>query len=186
MKPLLLSVAALLFLPSVVHSQAIPFYQHGPIASLTASASYIDGEPTYGHNHSFWGWSASPQFNFTRHISMAAEVDNSYESSITPGERRLFLTAGPKYTFDPIHRVRPFVFAEGGEVRLTFTRSTYRDWDPVAETGAGFEYYLPRGLSFTVVPVEWIAHNLDAGGWENDFSARAGFTINFFARHHGD
>lgn len=181
MKKLL--IAALLVLPSIAYSQAIPFYQRGPIASLTASASYIDGERVGGHNHSLWGWSASPQFNFTRNISMEVEVDNSYVSSISPGERRLFLTAGPKYTFDPMHRVRPFVFAHGGEVRLTFTRSTYRDWDPVVETGFGFEYGLPRGLSFTVVPAEWIAHNLDAGGWQNDFAARAGFTIHFFARH---
>jgi hypothetical protein len=180
MKPLL--IAALLSLSSLAYSQAIPFYQRGPVASLTASGSYIDGEPTLGHNHSFWGWSASPEFTITRNFGMEAEVANYYESSITPGERRLFLTAGPRYTFDPIHRIRPFVFAEAGEVRLTFTRSTYRDWDPVTKTGIGFEYFLPRGVSFTLVPAEWIAHNQDNGTWTNDFATRAGFTINFYAR----
>jgi hypothetical protein len=184
MKKLL--IAALLAFPSIAYCQAIPFYLRGPVASLTLNASYMDGERTFGHNHPFWGWSASPQFNFTRHIGLVAEVDNSYEGSISPGERRLFLTAGPKYTFDPIHRVRPFVFAQAGEVRLTFTRSTYRDWDPVAETGVGFVYPLTRTVSFTVIPGEWIAHNLDGGGWTNDFAARAGFTINFFAGRHGE
>lgn len=180
MKQLL--IAALLSLPPIAYSQAVPFYQRGPVASLTASGSYIDGEPAFGHNHSLWGWSASPEFYFNRHFGLEAEVANFYESSITPGQRRLILTAGPRYNFDPIHKVRPFVFAEGGEMRLTFTRSTYRDWDPVAKTGIGFQYYLPRGVSFTLVPAEWIAHSLDAGGWSNDFATRAGFTINFYER----
>jgi hypothetical protein len=184
MKKLLM--AALLAFPSLVYSQAIPFYQSGPIASFTASGSYISGENLDGHNHSLWGWSASPEFNFNRHIGMEVEVANFYESAVTPGERRLVLTGGPRYTFDPIHRVRPFVFAEGGEMRLTFTRSTYRDWDPVVKSGVGFEYYLPRRVSFTLVPAEWIAHNLDNGSWRNDFSARAGFTVNFFAKRHGE
>jgi hypothetical protein len=181
MKQLL--IAALFVFPSVAYCQAIPFYQRGPIASLTASGTYISGENLDGHNHSLWGWSATPEFNFTRHFGMEAEVANYYESAVSPGERRLLLAAGPRYTFYPIHKVRPFVFAEAGEMRLTVTRSTYRDWDPVTKTGVGFEYYLPRSVSFTIVPAEWIAHSLDGGGWRNDFSARAGFTINFFARH---
>ncbi len=180
MKQLL--IAALLSLPSIACSQAIPFYQRGPVASLTLSGSYMDGEPIFGHNHPLWGWSASPEFYFNRHLGIQAEVANYYMSSITPGERRLILSAGPRYNFDPIHKIRPFVFSEGGEMRLTFTRSTYRDWDPVAKTGIGFQYYLPRGVSFTLVPAEWIAHSLDAGGWSNDFATRAGFTINFYDR----
>ena len=135
-----------------------------------------------GHNrHGLWGWGASPEITINRHFGMEAEVANYYESSITPGERRLFLTAGPRYTFYPIHRVRPFVFTQAGEVRTTITRSTYRDWDPVVKTGFGFEYSLPRGVAFTLVPGEWIAHRQDWGAWSNDFETRAGITINFYA-----
>lgn len=187
MKPLLIAaLLSVLSLPSIARSQAIPFYQRGTVGSLTLSGSYADGENIDGHNHSLWGWSATPEVNITRHFGMQAEFANLYESAISPGERRLMETAGPRYTFDPIRRFRPFVFAEAGEMRLTVTRSNYRDWDPVVKSGVGFEYFLPRRVSFTIVPAEWVAHNLDDGAWRNDFAARAGFTINFYTRHHGD
>jgi hypothetical protein len=171
--------AALLALPSVAYSQAIAFPGNGPVGSLTATGSYILGESEFGRDHALWGWSAAPEINITRRFAMQAEIGSYYER-ISPGENRLLLTAGPRYNFAPKFGLWPFVYAEAGEMRLTVKNSSYRDWDPVARVGIGFEHRVLRNISVTVVPAEYLAHNLDAGGWSHDFSAHAGFTYNFY------
>jgi hypothetical protein len=175
-----LLLAALLAVPSLASSQAIAFPGHGPVGSITATASYIFGESEGGSDHTLWGWSAAPEINITRHLGMQAEIGSYYER-IYPGEKRLVLSAGPRYNFAPKFKLWPYVYAEGGEMRLTYKKSTYRDWDPVARVGVGFERRVTRNLSVTIVPAEYLAHNLDAGGWSHDYSAHAGFTYNFYS-----
>ena len=173
-------LAALLVLPPVAYSQAIPFEQ-GPEVSITASGSYIYGEPWNNQNHSLWGGSLTPEINITRRIGFQADF-GYYSERIAPEQHRLFMTAGPRYNFPPVHKVRPFAFAEGGEVRLTWHGTALRDWDPVIKTGVGFEYHMLRNVSFTMVPAEYIAHNNDYGGWSHDYTARAGITVNLYAK----
>jgi len=174
-------IAVLLALPSVAYSQAIAFPGRGPVGSLTATASYIHGESlNVGGNHTLWGWSAVPEYNITRRFAMQAEIGSYYERNVYPGESRLLLTAGPRYNFAPKFRLWPFVYAEAGEMRLTFKNSSYRDWDPVARVGVGFERRVTPNLSVTIIPAEYLAHNLDAGPWNHDFSAHVGFTYNFY------
>ncbi|HEY4379739.1 MAG TPA: hypothetical protein VGN01_05295 [Acidobacteriaceae bacterium] len=172
--------ALLLAVPSVSLCQAIPFEQKGPIASLTASGSYIDGEPQGGHRHSLWGWSAVPEIKLTRHFGMQAEFASYYMRSIYPGQNRFLMAAGPRYDFSPVSRITPFIFAEGGEMRLTFKNTLYRDWDPIVKGGVGFEYRLSRSIAITVVPAEYLAHNEDFGAWDKDFTARGGITFNLY------
>ena len=173
-------IAVLLALPSLAYSQAIAFEgRGGPVGSITGSASYIFGERENGQNHDLWGWSVSPEYNLTRRIGFQAELGNYYER-ISPGQKRLILTAGPRYNLKPIFTVWPFVYGEAGEMKLSFSGSKYTDWDPVARVGVGFEHRLARNVCVTIVPAEYLAHNLDAGGWTSDFSAHAGFTYNFY------
>jgi hypothetical protein len=181
MKHLLL-FATLLVLQPPAFSQAIAFPGRGPLGSITGTASYIFGESEGGSNHALWGWSAAPEINITRHFGMQAEI-GSYSEQISPGEKRLVLTAGPRYNFTPVFKLWPFIYAEGGEMKLSFKNSSYTDWDPVARVGIGFEHRVSRNLSVTVVPAEYLAHNLDAGGWSHDYSAHAGFTYNFYRGH---
>jgi hypothetical protein len=178
MKYLLLLATLLVLLP-LAHSQAIAFPGRGPVGSITATGSYIFGESEGGSDHTLWGWSAAPEINITRRIGLQAEIGSYYER-INPGEKRLVLTAGPRYNFSPVLKLWPFVYAEGGEMKLSFKNSSYTDWDPVARVGIGFEHRILRNVSVTVVPAEYLAHNLDAGGWTHDFSAHAGFTYNFY------
>ena len=173
--------------PSDAYSRAIAFPQDTVLsATLTATASYINGESeSGGGSHPLWGWSAAPELNITRRFGMQAEIGSYYEK-ISPGEKRLILTAGPRYNFTPKFNLFPFVYAEAGEMRLTVKNSSYRDWDPVARVGIGFERRVTRNISVTVVPAEYLAHNLDAGGWDHDYSAHAGFTYNFYAIHRSE
>ncbi len=175
-------IVALLALPTLTYSQAIPFEPKGPIASLTASASYIYGEPQYGQNYNnLWGWDVSPEIKVIKQFSMQGDFGNYYmESSVYQGQSRLIMGAGPRYNFVAHSKLTPFIYAEGGEVKVTYKGGTYRDWDPVILVGVGFKYRLSRNLAITVVPGQYLAHNLDWGPWDQNFSTRAGFTYNFF------
>jgi hypothetical protein len=175
-----LLIAVVLALPSLAYSQAVPFDQKGPIASLTTSASYIYGEPQVGQNHNLWGWSVVPEAKLTRHFGVQAEFASYYMGSIYPGQSRFLVAAGPRYDVRPVARVTPFIFAEGGEMRLTFQRSLYRDWDTVAKAGFGFEKRISRGTALTVVPGEFLAHIQDDGARTYSFNARAGITFNLY------
>jgi len=179
MKYLLL--AALLALPPLASSQAIPFEQD-PVISLTGSANFIYGEREGGRDHNLWGWTLTPEVNITPRIGMQVDFSNFTENSISPAQHRLILTAGPRFSFAPVYRTRPYIYAEAGEMRETFQGSAYRNWDPVAKVGVGFDYHMMRDVSLNIVPFEYLAHNLDAGGWNNDYSAHVGFTVHFFPK----
>jgi hypothetical protein len=174
-------IAVVLALPSIAFSQAIPFDQKGPVGSFTASASYIYGEAQSGTDYNLIGWTATPEVNLARHLGMQADFASYYMQSVYPGQTRLLMAAGPRYTLAARSRVSPYVFAEGGETRLTFQRTLFRDWEPTVKAGVGIDYRVSRGIALTLVPGEYIAHtNLNGAPWSQDFGARAGVTFNLF------
>jgi hypothetical protein len=173
-------ITLFLVLPSLAYSQAIPFEQRGPVASITESASYIYGESQNGHNYSLWGWSAVPEVQLAGHIGLQADFASYYMRSIYPGQSRLLMAAGPRYTFAPRSRVTPFVFAEGGEMRLSAQRTLATDWNTVVKGGIGLEYRVSRSVALTLVPGEYLGHQLDSGSWDQDFTTRGGITFNLF------
>jgi hypothetical protein len=181
MKHLLLATV-LLALPTLASSQAIPFEQ-SPMVSVTGSATYLFGEAQAGHNHNLWGWTITPEVNLTHRFGMQMDVSRLTENSVYPVQHRLILTAGPRYNFMPVFHSRPFIYAEAGEMRETYEGyPSNRNWDPVGKLGFGFDYHLTKNVSLNIVPAEYFAHNLDWGGWVSDYSARFGFTLNFYAK----
>jgi hypothetical protein len=173
-------IAALLALPSLAYSQAIPFDRKGPVASLTDSAVYVFNDAQYGHNRSLWGWSAVPEVNLTSHFGMEGDFASLYMRSVYPGQTRFLMAAGPRFTFAPRSKVTPFVFAEGGEMRLSSQRSLSKDWNPAAKGGFGFEYRVSRGIAMTLVPGEYLGQYQDDGSWNHSFTTRAGLTFNLY------
>jgi hypothetical protein len=174
-------IAVLLALPPLAFSQAIPFTQKGPVGSLSATGSYIYGEAQSGTSYSLAGWTATPEVNFTSHIGMQADFSSYYMRNIYPGQSRFLMVAGPRYNFASRSRISPYVFAEGGEMRLTFQRTLFVDWEPMAKAGIGFDYRLSRGIAITLVPGEYLAHmNLNGAPLSQDFGGRAGITFNLY------
>jgi len=173
-------IALLLALPSLAYSQAVPFEQKGPSGSLTESAVYVFNDAQYGHNRSLWGWSVVPEINLTKHFGMQADFVSLYMLGAYPGQTRLIAAAGPRYSFAPRSKVTPFIFAEGGEMRLSAQRSLIKDWNPVGKGGFGFEYRVSRGIAFTLVPGEYLGQYQDDGSWNHSFTARAGLTWNLY------
>jgi hypothetical protein len=173
-------LAVLLAVPSLSYSQAIPFEQRGPLISFTADAVNISHYGQSGHNRTLWGWSATPEVNLTSRFGMQADLANSYMRSVYPGQNRLFIAGGPRYNFRPIFRLVPFLFAEGGEIKLTAQRSSVRDWIPLATVALGFEYRVSLRFAFTLVPGEYLGQKEDDGTWTHTFAARAGLTFNFY------
>jgi hypothetical protein len=172
--------AVLLAFPLIAHSQAIPFEQNGPIVSLTESAVYVFNDAQTGHNRSLWGWSVVPELNLTRHIGMQADFASLYMLSAYPGQTRLLMAAGPRYNFAPVSKVTPFIFAEGGEMRLSAQRSLTKDWNPIGKGGFGFEYRVSRSIALTLVPGEYLGQYQDDGTWNHSFTSRAGLTWNLY------
>jgi hypothetical protein len=178
MKPLLL--ALLLTIPTLSYSQAIPFEGRGPLVSFTAGAVNINHYNPINHNRTLWGWSATPEIRLTSRFGLQADVSNSYMKSVYPGEYRLFIAGGPRYNFPLIHRVQPFAFGEGGEIKTNAQGSSVKTWIPVATVGLGLEYVVSRHLALTLVPAEYLGEKEDDGTWTHSFAARAGFTFNFY------
>lgn len=178
MKRLLLAV--LLTIPTLSYSQAIPFEQRGPLVSLTASAVNISHYNPIIHNRTLWGWSVTPEIRLTSRFTMQADLSNSYMKSVYPGQNRLFIAGGPRYNFPLMHRVRPFVFGEGGAIKTNAQGSSVKTWIPVATVGLGLEYVVSRHLALTLVPGEYLGEKEDDGTWTHSFAARAGVTFNFY------
>jgi len=176
-----LCLAALLALPTMTYAQAIPNTPNNRtlVGSLTESMVYVFNDAQYGHNLSMFGWSAVPEVNLTRHLGFQADFTSLYVRSVYPGQTKFVAAAGPKFTFAPRYKVTPFIFAEGGEMRLSAQHSLIKDWNPVGKGGFGFEYRVSRGLSLTLVPGEYLGQYLDNGAWNHSFTSRAGITFNF-------
>lgn len=178
MKPLLLAI--LLTVPALSHAQAIPFEQRGPLVSLTASAFFQAHYNQGNHSRTLWGWSATPEMNLTRRLGVQADISDSYMRSVNPQQNRLIIAGGPRYNLPLVYRLAPFVFAEGGAVKLTQQGSSGNEWIPLATVGLGFEYVVSPRLALTLVPAEYLGQKEDDGTWTHSFAARAGLTFNFY------
>jgi hypothetical protein len=97
--------------------------------------------------------------------------------SILVEQNRLLMAAGPRFNLAPRSRFTPFVYAEGGEMRLAAGGVNYVDWNPVAKGGFGFQSKLSRTFAITLVPGEYLGQYQDNGTWLHSFSARAGITF---------
>jgi len=177
MYKLLLTV--LLGLPSAVYASTMSTDQP-PVGSLTESFVYVFNDAQYGHNRSLMGWSTVPEVNLTNHIGFEGDFASLYVRSIYPGQGRLLIAAGPRFNFAPHSRIKPFLFAEAGEMRLTTQYSPIKDWNPVVKGGFGFEYRVTRGLALTLVPGEYLGQYQDDGSWNHSFTSRVGITFNLY------
>jgi hypothetical protein len=173
-------IALALVIPSVASSsQAIPFDQRGPMVSLTTSAVYLGQYEPFNHSRTLFGWSAVPDVSVTRRLGIQAEVSNLYMRSVSPGENRFILAAGPRYRFPYSTRfkIMPFLFGEGGKIRTSEPFNPHILWDPMFKAGFGFEYHVSRRLSLNLVPGEVLGEHLPDGTWDDSYGARAGVTF---------
>lgn len=157
-----------------------PSVHDAPIGSFTASYVYQYAPDLVGANRSLMGWSATPEVNFTKYLGLQAEFTSLYMRSVYPGQSRLMMAAGPRVNFAPHSRFSPFVFAEGGEVRATRKLSDVADWNPVATGGIGFNSKISRGISFQLIPGEYVGQLQDNNSWNHSFMSKAGITFNFY------
>jgi len=171
-----------LLVPSAVFAEGLPS-RPAPVGSVTESFVYVFNDAQYGHNRSLMGWSAVPEVNFTKHFGFEGDFVSLYVRSVYPGQTRFIAAAGPRYNFAPHSKFTPFIFAEGGEMRLSSQRSLLKDWNPVVKGGFGFEHRLGNRFALTLVPGEYLGQYQDDGSWNHSFAARAGFTFDLLGRH---
>ena len=150
-----------------------------PVGSLTATYDYVYTDSQEGSNRTLMGWSVVPELNLYKGIGIQAEFESLYMRSVYPSQSRLLIAAGPRYTLAPRAKFTPFVYAEGGEMRLTGQGVQGSDWNPAAKGGIGLSYKLTRDFAFELIPGEYLGQYQDNGEWNHSYSARAGFTLNF-------
>jgi hypothetical protein len=151
-----------------------------PAGSFTASYVYQYAPDYVGADRSLMGWSATPEVNFTKYLGLQAEFTSLYMRSVYPGQSRLLMAAGPRFTFAPHSKLTPFAFAEGGQIRSTQQLSDVADWNNVATGGIGFDYKISRGIAFQLIPGEYVGQQLDNGDWNHSFMSKAGITFNLY------
>ncbi len=151
-----------------------------PVGSFTAGYIYTFTDSQTGHNRSLMGWSAVPEVRFYKNLGLQADFEGQYVRSVYPAENRFITAAGFRYTFAPRSRFTPFVYGEGGEVRLTTQANHSSDWNPIVKGGIGFEHKVTRGIAFQLIPGEYYGQQLDDHTWQHSFAARAGFTFNLY------
>ena len=173
-------LAIFLLAPSVLRADGIS--TPAPVGSLTTSYVYVFNDAQNGHNRSLMGWSVVPEVNLVKHFGLEGDFASLYVRSVYPGQTRFIAAAGPRYTFAPRSKVTPFIFAEGGEMRLSSQRSLAKDWNPVAKGGFGLEYRVSRGFAMTLVPGEYLGQYQDNGEWNHSFTSRVGLTFNLLGR----
>jgi hypothetical protein len=151
-----------------------------PVGSFAATFTYEGLGDIAGHPRTLLGWTATPEINFTKHLGLQADFTSLYVRSIYPGQTRFLMAAGPRINLAPRSKVTPFIFMEGGEVRLSTKANPTKDWNPVAKGGIGFDYKIAHGFGFELIPGEYIAQYNSNDIWTHNFSARAGVVFSFF------
>ncbi len=125
-----------------------------------------------------FGWSVVPEVNLTKHLVFKATSSASTSVLSTPARPGLLLLRVRDYNFAPRSKFTPFVFAEGGEMRLSRQRTLAKDWNPVVKGGFGLEHRVSDRFALTLVPGEYLGQYQDDGSWNHSFTARAGLTFN--------
>jgi hypothetical protein len=153
-----------------------------PRGSLTASYVYVYNDAQNGPNRSFMGWALVPELNVVSHLGIQGDFESLYGKAVYPGISRFLIASGPVYYLAPRSKITPFVFAEGGEMRLTSKAVSYSDWNPIVKGGFGVNYKVSHDFSFQLIPGEYLGQYQDDHEWNHSFTARAGFTLNFVPR----
>lgn len=165
---------------TMIFGQRLTDVHEAPVASFSTDYIYTFTDSQTGHNRSLMGWSAMPSVHLEKHLALQGDFAGQYVRSVYPGENRLYMAAGLRDTFAPRSRFTPFVYAEGGEVRLTSQLSHNSDWNPIVRGGLGLEHKITRGLAFQLIPGEYTGQQLDNHEWEHSFTSRAGITFDLY------
>jgi hypothetical protein len=157
-----------------------PSVHDAPVGTFTASYVYQYAPDLVGADRSLMGWSATPEVNFTKYLGLQAEFTGLYMRGVYPGQNRLMMAAGPRINFKPHSKFGPFVFMEGGEIRATNKATDIADWNPMASAGVGVNYKLSRGVSFQLIPGQYVGQLQDDNSWNHSFMTKAGITFNLY------
>jgi hypothetical protein len=174
-----LLLAALLCLPSIAYADGIP-KDKAPVGSITASGVYVFSPNNLGADRSLVGWSIVPEMNFVKHLGLQADFTRLSMNGIIVDQSRLLIASGPRYTLAPRSMFTPYLFGEGGEIRMSSGSSITKDWNPVAVGGIGLDFRASKSFAFTLIPGQYIGQYQDNGTWNHSFAARLGFTFNLY------
>ncbi len=152
--------------------------QKTPDGSLSVFGEYKFTELQSGPKVSEWGWSVVPEINLNPYLGVQADFSSEYTHPIYPSRSTFSIAAGPRVNLMPHSKIMPYVYAEGGEVRVERQNVRYSDWNPMVATGIGVEYRVTPNFALTWIPAQYTGQNMDNNGWNHSFSTKFGLTWN--------
>lgn len=158
-----------------------------PFISFGAGFSYLQTDITDapgGEGTSQIGWYILPEVHITRYLAVIGDQTNFQDYHAHAGENVHGFAGGPLYSpFAPYHGITPYVFAEGGSLRVS--KGGVTNWDPAAIGGVGMNVKITHSLAFQFIPAEYVATKLPNGEWESSYTSKAGIVLtNFRKKRH--
>jgi hypothetical protein len=147
-----------------------------PVGNVTVGWTYLWADQGGGERSNLNGWYARPAINLLAGFSVFADFTNYYGSNRKGSLNSHGFTGGINKQFFPHERVRPSVFVEGGDIRVSNAGSITHS--PAFLTGFGLSIPFHQHLSLALTPAEYILISTGTGT-RNDFNAKAGLNLSF-------
>jgi hypothetical protein len=143
--------------------------------SVTIGYTYLyASQGTYYINLN--GWFAKPALTIGKGWSAFADFTNYYGENKKGSLNSHGFTFGGQKGFFPKSKVRPSLFAEAGDVRvssLTVTNSF------IANFGGNVQIPFANHFSLAITPAEYVMIKPSGDAIRNDFNAKVGLAIHF-------
>ncbi len=143
--------------------------------SITAGYTYLyASQATYYINLN--GWFAKPSFTIGKGWSAFADFTNYYGTNQKGSLNSHGFTFGGQRGFFSKAKVRPSLFAEAGDLRVsnvTITNSF------IANFGGNLQFPFSDHLALAITPAEYVMIKPSGQAVRNDFNSKVGFSFQF-------
>jgi hypothetical protein len=144
-------------------------------ASVTTGYTYLyASQGTYYINLS--GWFAKPSFMIGKGWSAFADFTNYYGTNQKGPLNSHGFTFGGQKGFFSKARIRPSLFGEAGDLRVSNVTVTNSF---IANFGGNLQMPFSKHLALAITPAEYVMIKPPGGAVRNDFNSKVGFTVQF-------
>jgi hypothetical protein len=146
------------------------------LANLGIGWTYLYADQGAGERESLNGWYARPSVNLGKGYSLFVDFTNYYGKNKKGAVNSHGFTMGLAKQVFATKRVKPSVFAESGDVRVSNAGTIVNQFG--FNVGFSLVFPISRRVAFTMTPAEWI-FLYPKGDPRNDYNAKVGVSFGF-------
>ena len=151
-----------------------------PIANLTVGWTYLWADQGMNSRSNLNGWFARPAVALGRGYQAFADFTNYYGANKKGSINSHGFTFGLSKAVLTRPRVKPSVFAEAGDVRVSNAGTIVNQVS--VNAGVNLTFPLTKWANLAVTPAEYI-FLYPQGDWRNDFNSKVGLNFPIGRRH---